>query len=178
VGKKPMTLDQLGNIGEIIGGIGVVISLLYLAMQIRKNTEAERTSTYQAIVSDFGALNNTMASTPELSHLFVQAMENYHQLSSDEKARISQLFFQCFRFFENMFYQHRKGYIDEEVWTGWKRLMLTYHSRPGFQTWWEHRRDVYSEPFAIFLETERLDHKITSYHEISNLNSVSSDTSR
>jgi hypothetical protein len=171
-----MTLDQLASIGEIIGGIGVVISLGYLAMQIRTNTEAERTSTYQSIVSDFGALNNTMASTPELSHLFVEAMENYHQLSSDQKARISQLFFQCFRYFENMFYQHQKGYLDEEVWIGWKRLMLTYHSRPGFQTWWEHRRDVYSEPFAIFLETEKLDRKIATYHQISNLDNESPST--
>ena len=78
-----MTLDQLGNLGELIGALGVVVSLAYLAIQIRTNTEAERTSTYQSIVSDFGALNNTMASTPELSHLFVQAMENYHKLSSD-----------------------------------------------------------------------------------------------
>jgi hypothetical protein len=171
-----MTLDQLGNIGEIIGAVGVVISLVYLGIQIRKNTEAERTSTYQAIVSDFGAMNNTMASTPELSHLFVQAMENYHQLSSDEKARISQLFFQCFRYFENMFYQHRQGYLDEEVWTGWRRLMLTYYARPGFQTWWEHRRVVYSEPFANFLESEKLHRKISSYHEISNLGSDSPDT--
>jgi hypothetical protein len=171
-----MTLDQLGSIGEIIGAFGVVISLVYLAIQIRRNTEAERTSTYQSIVSDFGALNNTMASTPELSHLFVEAMENYHQLSPDEKARISQLFFQCFRYFENMFYQQRKGYLDEEVWTGWKRLMLTYYSRPGFQTWWQHRRDVYSEPFAIFLETEKLGRKIPSYHQISNLEPESSDT--
>ena len=164
-----MTLDQFASIGEIIGAAGVVISLVYLAIQIRTNTEAERTSTYQSIVSDFGALNNTMASTPELSHLFVGAMENYHQLSSDEKARISQLFFQCFRYIENMFYQHQKGYLDEQVWIGWKRLMLTYYSPPGFQTCWEHRRDVYSETFAIFLETEKLDRKIATYHEISNL---------
>ena len=168
-----MTLDQLGNIGEFVGSIAVIISLIYLAIQIRSNTEAERTSTYQAVVSDFGALNNTMASTPELSHLFVRAMEDYHQLSSDEKARVSQLFFQCFHYFENMFYQNQKGYLDEEVWTGWKRLMLTYHSRPGFQTWWEHRRDVYSESFAVFLETEKLDRKVASYHEISNLESTS-----
>ena len=164
-----MTLDQLASIGEFIGGIGVVMSLVYLAIQIRSNTDAERTSTYQSIVSDFGALNNTMASTPELSHLFVQAMEDYHPLSSDEKARISQIFFQCFRYFENMFYQHKKGYLDEEVWIGWKRLMLTYYSRPGFQSWWEHRRDVFSEPFANFLDTEKLDRKIMTYHEISNL---------
>jgi len=171
-----MTLDQLASIGEIISGIAVVISLVYLAIQIRTNTETERTSTYQSIVSDFGALNNTMASTPELSHMFVQAMENYHQLSSDQKARISQVFFQCFRYFENMFYQYQKGYLDDEVWTGWKRLMLTYYARPGFQTWWEHRRDVYSAPFAIFLETEKLDRKIASYHEIANLKTASSDT--
>ena len=171
-----MTLDQLANIGEIIGSIAVIISIIYLAIQIRTNTEAERTSTYQAVVSDFGALNNTMASTPDLSHLFVKAMEDYHQLSPDEKARISQIFFQSFHYFENMFYQHQKGYLDEEVWTGWKRLMLTYYSRPGFQTWWEHRRDVYSESFALFLETEKLDRKVTSYHEITNLKSESPET--
>ena len=166
-----MTLDQLASIGEIVGSVAVIVSLAYLAIQIRTNTEAERTSTYQSIVSDFGALNNTMASTPELSHMFVEAMENYHQFSSGEQARISQIFFQCFHLFENMFYQHRKGYLDEEVWAGWKRLMLTYHARPGFQTWWEHRRDVYSESFAIFLETEKPDRKVSSYHEISNLKS-------
>ena len=43
-----MTLEQLGSIGELIGAIGVIISLVYLALQIRTNTEAERTSTYQS----------------------------------------------------------------------------------------------------------------------------------
>jgi len=170
-----MTLDQLASIGEIVSGVAVIISLVYLAIQIRTNTEAERSATYQSIVSDFGALNNTMASTPELSHLFVEAMENYLQLTSDQKARISQLFFQCFRYFENMFYQHKKGYLDEEVWIGWKRLMLTYYSRPGFKTWWSHRREVFSEPFANFLETEKPDRLVATYHEISNLQPGSSD---
>ena len=171
-----MTLEQIASIAEIVSGVAVIISLVYLAIQIRTSTEAEKSSTYQAIVSDFGALNNTMASTPELSHLFVQAMENYHQLSPDQKARISQLFFQCFHYFENMFYQNQKGYLDEEVWTGWKRLMLTYYSRPGFKTWWEHRRDVYSESFAVFLETEKLDRKVASYFEVSNLKAGLSET--
>ena len=36
-----MTLDQLASIGEIIGSIAVVISLAYLAIQIRTNTKSE-----------------------------------------------------------------------------------------------------------------------------------------
>ncbi len=37
-----MTLDNLGNIGELIGAIGVIVTLVYLAMQIRQNTGAFR----------------------------------------------------------------------------------------------------------------------------------------
>jgi hypothetical protein len=47
-----MTLEQLASIGEIVSGIAVIISLVYLAIQIKTNTEAERSATYQSIVSD------------------------------------------------------------------------------------------------------------------------------
>ena len=164
-----MVLDQLGSIGSIISGIAVVISLIYLAIQIRRNTEAERTSTYQSIVSDFGTMNNNLAGNPDLSHMFVEALENYHEFSDEDKARISQMFFQIFRMFENMFYQQKKGYLDQDLWIGWKRLMLTYFARPGFQTWWEHRRVVYAKPFVHFLETEKLDINVKSYKDITNL---------
>lgn len=162
-----MTLAEIGIIGEIISSIAVIISLVYLAVQIRQSTETQRTSTYQSIVSDFGALNNNMASTPELSDMFVRGLEDFNQFKPDERARISQVFFQCFRNFENMFYQHHRGYLDEDIWLGWKRLILTYYSRPGFQTWWEFRKDVYSVPFVSFLNSEKPDVEIPSYHDLS-----------
>jgi len=121
-------------------------------------------------------MNMTLAGNRELSHMFVQAMENYHQFDDEEKARVSQMFFQIFRMFENMFYQHKKGYLHQDLWIGWKRLMLTYFARPGFQTWWEHRRDVYAEPFVIFLETEKLDRNVKSYKDITSLKAPPSDT--
>jgi len=171
-----MVLDQLGSIGSIISGIAVVVSLIYLAIQIRRNTEAERTSTYQSIVSDFGTMNNNLAGNPELSHMFVEALENYHEFNDEDKARISQMFFQIFRMFENMFYQQKKGYLDQDLWVGWKRLMLTYFARPGFQTWWEHRRVVYAKPFVNFLETEKLDINVKSYKDITNLKKADANT--
>jgi hypothetical protein len=166
-----VTLNELGNIGEFLSSIGVIVSLVYLAVQIRKNTETERTSTYQSVVSDFGSLNRTMASDAKLSYLYVQAMENFAELDADEKARISQLFFATFHYFENMYYQYQKGYLEEDVWQGWKRLMLTYYARPGFQTWWSIRRDVFSNSFGEFLETSKLDKHIASYDDVTQLHS-------
>lgn len=166
-----MTLNELGNIGEFLSSIGVIVSLVYLAIQIRKNTETERTSTYQSVVSDFGSLNRTMSSSANLSYLYVQAMEDFTKLDADEKARISQLFFATFHYFENMYYQYQKGYLEEDVWRGWKRLMLTYYSRPGFQTWWSARRDVFSNSFGEFLETSKPDKLVPSYDDVTQLNS-------
>jgi len=166
-----MTLESLGNLGEFISSIAVLISLVYLAIQIKKNTETERTSTYQSIVSDFGNMNQSMASDPDLTFLYVKAMEDFAALDAAEKARISQTFYMTFRYFENMYYQHRRGYLEAELWVGWQRLMLTYFARPGFQTWWKARREVFSEPFADFLETAKLDRPIVSYAEITRLGS-------
>lgn len=161
-----MSIENLGNLGEFFSSIAVLISLVYLAMQIKRSTETARTSTYQSVVSDFGALNHAMATAPELSNLFVNGMENFESLSADEKARISQLFFVTFHNFENMYYQFRKGYLENDLWVGWKRLMLTYHARPGFQTWWAMRSDVFSPSFVEFLSTEKIDKAIPSYFDI------------
>ena len=65
-----------------------------------------------------------------------------------------------------MYYQYRKGHLEDDVWIGWKRLMLTYHSRPGFQSWWKMRSDVYSPSFIEFLATAQLDRPVASYFGI------------
>jgi hypothetical protein len=164
-----VSISELGSIGELLGSIAVLISLVYLAIQVKRNTETARTSTYQSVVSEFSALNHAMAGTPDLSMLFVDAMENFAALKTDEKARMSQIFFVLFRNFENMYYQYSKGYLDDDVWMGWKRLMLTYHARPGFQTWWAVRSDTFSPLFVEFLRSEKIDKAIASYHDITQL---------
>ena len=51
-----MTLEDLGNIGEFVAAIAVVISLIYLAVQIRQNTRSVRASSYHAVVTNLSNL--------------------------------------------------------------------------------------------------------------------------
>ena len=44
-----MTLEDLGNLGEFVAAIGVIASLVYLALQIRQNTASLRSSTHQQL---------------------------------------------------------------------------------------------------------------------------------
>ncbi len=50
-----MSLTDLANIGQVIGAIAVVISLIYVALQIRQNTNAVRSATAQAVHEHFFA---------------------------------------------------------------------------------------------------------------------------
>jgi len=162
-----MSIEELGSIGELISSGLVLVSLIYLAIQVRHSTDTARTSTYQALVAEFGALNRSMASTPNLSALFAAALEDFEGLEPAQRATISQLFFLVFHNFENMYYQYRKGYLEDDVWIGWKRLMLSYYARPGFQVWWKMRSDVFSPSFVAFLATEKADRPLVSYYGVS-----------
>ena len=76
------------------------------------------------------------------------------------------LIYLAFRYFENMFYQNQKGYLEDDVWIGWERLMVTYFWRPGFQSWWLLRREVFSQSFTGFLEASDPTTSIASYHDL------------
>ena len=45
-----VTLNELGSLGEFISGIAVVVTLIYLAAQIRHNTRAVRSSMHHAMI--------------------------------------------------------------------------------------------------------------------------------
>ena len=63
-----MTLEDLGNLGEFIASIGVLITLIYLAIQIRQNTEATKIQTRQAISeAQFAKLNRWSTPAPPTS---------------------------------------------------------------------------------------------------------------
>lgn len=53
-------LEALGNLGDFIGGIAVVATLLYLAVQVRQNTVALRTASRQQIVAGFREYNRLL----------------------------------------------------------------------------------------------------------------------
>ena len=48
-----MTIAELGSIGEFVGSIAVLVTLIYLATQIRQNTQSVRMSSHHRIADQF-----------------------------------------------------------------------------------------------------------------------------
>ena len=56
-----MDWDAIGAVGEVLGALAVLITLFYLARQIRQNTEEIRSSNYHGVTDSFNELNLTVA---------------------------------------------------------------------------------------------------------------------
>jgi hypothetical protein len=82
-----MTFEALGDLGDFVSGIGVVVTLVYLAVQVRGNTQALQSNTLQTLQSEANRMNLATASNPELARVLVKAENGLDHLSPVERCQ-------------------------------------------------------------------------------------------
>ena len=79
----------LGNYGEFFGAIAVVVTLIYLALQIRQNTNATKVGTSFALNQSLADINSALRSDAELAGIWLKGCEDLESLSAVEHVRFS-----------------------------------------------------------------------------------------
>ena len=110
-----MSLEELGNIGEFVGAVGVVVSLVYLAYQIRQNTGALHSSAYAQTVEQAWLLNLAIAQDPALARAWGEVMAG-NSLTLHEEIQFSAGLSVLFYAMENCFRQFERGLVDLDTW--------------------------------------------------------------
>lgn len=146
-----MDLDLLTAISEIVASIAVVISLIYLANQIRAQTREARIAAVHEISEAF---RNATAHTQDaaLARVFVRGKTDFEALEEAERMQFISLFHSLFRVWEDAFYQHRGGRLPERVWNAMVAQYSSYLSLPGFVKVWQIRKHAYSDDFRAFVD--------------------------
>ncbi len=125
-----MTLQDLGSIGEVIGAIGVVVTLLYLTKQIRLNTiameEARKLALAQMYQMRSDALQSMMvnaADSDRIGPVIIKLTELGYPENPEALAATTEPtsggYFRLWQIaqqthWDNMYFQYQHGYLDEE----------------------------------------------------------------
>jgi len=149
-----VTFEVLGNLGDFIGGIGVVATLAYLAVQIRGNTSALQSSTHQALQDSAHRLNESISDNAELARLVAKALEAQEPLTSPEQLQFDSLSERFFSTFENAYHLRSRGHIDAEIWVAWEAAFRDALTAP-FLAYWDDNRNKYLPAFQEFVENSR-----------------------
>lgn len=84
-----MNWEAIAAIGEIIGAIAVVITLVYLTIQLRQNTAAVATATQDSVTAGFNAVNQAVISDEKLAEIFLRGTATPESLTAEESVRFS-----------------------------------------------------------------------------------------
>ena len=147
-----MELDQLANLAEILGGIAVISSLLFVGIQIRQNTRANYLASTHNLTNTFLTVAGKIGEDAEMARIWNLQSKDLKLLTAEDLHRLVPLNIMVLRIFEDVFHHHKAGQMDEDVWRGWSRFIATLCSYPGIQSIWQERRDFYSLPFQEFVE--------------------------
>jgi hypothetical protein len=150
-----MTLQDLGNIGEFLGSIGVIASLVYLAIGIRQNTRSVRSSAYQAAVTSSVDVAATIATSEVLPDALSKGFRDFATLKGPERLRFAAYAYGLFRSYENLYYQHGQGSIESDLWLGFRNMLLRDIKTPGLAAWWDSQPNIFSPEFQRYVDELR-----------------------
>jgi hypothetical protein len=151
-------LQTLANIGEIVGAITVILSLIYLATQIRQNTQAQRSENYSRALDRLAAMQATMAQNDEFGLMFSKGAVDTEQLTPRERIRFTWRCYETFGVFEFMFHASKTDALPKEVWDRWSKSMAWWLSYPGVQAWWAAKPTPFTDSFTSCVDSLLADH--------------------
>jgi hypothetical protein len=147
-------LENLGNIGDFIGGLAVVLTLIYLARQIRQNTASVQAATVQSAAQANAELMDRFGSDPELLKFHLAGVQDFESLSPDDRARFSVIMGSIMHRGEGMVDQVERGLLPpENLEAAANRLRDTF-AGPGTIAWWERGKYVYAANFQRWVDDE------------------------
>jgi len=118
----------LGNLGEFVGAIAVVITLVFLTVQIRTSNTMQRAQTHQQIADARNGNLKLLLQYPELNDAVIK-VHSGAELSEKEEGLLRQFTVIIARHHENELYQHSQGMVDDDEMDSQREIMLLPHIR-------------------------------------------------
>jgi hypothetical protein len=147
-----MTIQQLGSLGEFLAAIATLATLIYLALQIRRNTAIARATGTSEHTAALNQLNYVLSENPELCQIYFDGLAEPASLSSQEVPRFDMMIGAYLACLMQTYHLYSEGALGEGIWTHQLQQLKWLVRHPGFKDHW-YRWDRPAEvPFNALIE--------------------------
>jgi hypothetical protein len=146
-----MDITTLAAWGEFLGGIAVVVSLVYLAGQIRINTKTVRASNYSDLLATTRNLSQNLLA-PEMASLYLQGLSDFEGLSSEDQLRFNSLMVEVVHANQRAWHFHREALLDSQMFEAQTHALTHHLATAGGRQWWAANRHWYPGDFLEFVD--------------------------
>jgi len=148
-----MDITTLAAWGEFLGGIAVIVSLVYLASQIRQNSRLLTASVATTTDVYDTSLSNLIVQDPDLGRVYWDGMADREGLSEPDRRRFDPLISIQVGGRQHQFRLARKRVLDPDVLADLEQGVRFDVQQPGFIDWWrEWGERVHSGDFRDYMD--------------------------
>jgi hypothetical protein len=139
-----MNWDAISAVGEMIGAIAVVVTLVYLSVQVRRGTSATQAASVQAAAALNHEFLMAVGSDPITAKLWATYLSAPQTLSIDQAVQGHFLMASLLRRLENIRIQMQLGTLSQDGWLSRQSMFRVISNSPGYSAFSE-------SPVAAFL---------------------------
>ena len=147
-----MNWDAIGALSELLGAVGVIITLVFLARQIHQNTRSIRAATNHSLSQERNAVNLSLGLDSSAAELLFRGLQDLEKLEVHDRLRYWLLIRAVLGTYEDTYVQFREGMCDAETWELATAAMRRIASTRGFAAWWKRDQEVFRSEFRSEVE--------------------------
>ena len=147
-----LKLTEMASIAEVVGAFAVVISLIYVGVQVNDSTRAVRAASANDANVAVQSWYLEVGSDQQTSELFYRVLMNGRPESKEEEFQFMMIFQGAFLAFQNSFLLVEEGTIDPEVHEGLTGAILIVKDTPGMELYWRQRRITLHPRFVAYVD--------------------------
>ena len=166
------TSQILGNVGEFVGAIAVVVTLTYLAVQVRHNKEATDTNTRmiransaKEVYVGWSEFCLELSSHPDrvLFDKLFKPDTDYSQLNHEEQVTVGYYARAVVERFASEHALYEGGILASDVYGELSRFCAGFIAAPGIADWWkaEQEQPIYSRQFVAHIRSISVTEPVT-----------------
>jgi hypothetical protein len=147
-----MNWEAIGALGELAGATAVVLSLVYVAVQIRDNTRSQQAATYHAMISAKNQVNLQISTSNHAPLILLKGSIDYRGLEIEERHRFNLLMRSIFGVCEDIFVQGTKGLADIQDHDINMAMVRDLLKQQGIEYWLSRNRHLFRKEFLSALD--------------------------
>lgn len=148
-----MDWQMIGALGEVVGAAAVVISLLYVARQVRSATTEAQVHRRHSVVEEFNKFLDLLATDGELSRIYARGVQGgLTELEIEERVRFVAAMQRALSALEEGFLMRRAGLWPEWYGQDIYGTIAYLAAYPGVQEIWSERKRTFSPAFREHMD--------------------------
>lgn len=144
--------EMINAVAQMLGAGGVIVSLIYLAAQIRNQNKESRRTGMNVLTTHWSDLNRTLVEDPEMAALWLRALRSFDELDGPSKLRFGAHLGRFLRFADSLYLGVLDRTLDTRLWRGYERTIADTVAYPGFQSWWATRKHWHTDEFCALID--------------------------